>query len=222
MDVGVGSFVLSLGLVSVKAYANTKPARLAKETLRALGKASPIIVLGLIRVIMVKISGYPEHVTEYGVHWNFFFTLGCLPILGAIVAPLRKYFGWTVLALLVASAHQLCLSQLGLEAWILSPAREGLIGMNKEGLVSLPGYLAIYLFGLAIGEQVLRRGEVVSKQSQRVSETAEEHARTRAERRRADLAMELFGYAVAFWVLLGLYRSFDGQVSRRMVRPFSL
>jgi len=43
-----------------------------------------------------------EHLTEYGVHWNFFFTLGCLPVLGIAISPLREYIGWTPLALLLA------------------------------------------------------------------------------------------------------------------------
>jgi phosphatidylinositol glycan class W len=42
-----------------------------------------------------------EHVTEYGVHWNFFFTLGLLPVIGIAIAPLSQFIGWTPLALLI-------------------------------------------------------------------------------------------------------------------------
>jgi len=76
MDVGVGSFVFAAGLVSQEARKGTTGqksalAHVAKSTLECV----PLLVLGFARLVAVKSTDYHEHVSEYGVHWNFFFTL---------------------------------------------------------------------------------------------------------------------------------------------------
>ena len=87
MDIGVGSFVFSQGIVSaiplVKDPSHLKAPLLPKVTM-VLRKCSPLLLLGLFRTISVKGTEYPvsgdvlsvdlhthlvqEHVTEYGVH----------------------------------------------------------------------------------------------------------------------------------------------------------
>lgn len=233
MDVGVGSFVFSLGLVSSRAGSSQR-CNAFVQILVALKKAAPILILGLIRVLMVKGAEYPvsrwqhsryigqahskEHVTEYGVHWNFFFTLGLLPVVGIALKPLQRFIGWTPLALVIAMIQQFALTKLGLESWIMSPSRIGLIGMNKEGIVSLPGYLAIYALGLGIGQHILKNPfEGPTEEHAHVTTSKEEYRHMKVDKRRSECAMELFGYSVAWWVLLFALRMAEYQVSRRMV-----
>ncbi len=40
----------------------------------------PLLVIGAARTVSVKATDYQEHVSEYGVHWNFFFTLAAVKV----------------------------------------------------------------------------------------------------------------------------------------------
>lgn len=133
MDLGVGSFVFSHATVSIRKRPVRNVSRILRRTL-------PLWVLGLARVVMVKGTEYPEHVSEYGVHWNFFLTLGIvIPLLDGIqVGSSSLYMVWGVI---LAAAHEFLLCTTELSAWTLSELRDphNLVSLNKEGIVSLPG-----------------------------------------------------------------------------------
>ncbi|WVQ67073.1 uncharacterized protein L199_005266 [Kwoniella botswanensis] len=244
MDVGVGSFVFSLGLISLKSLTpssnnNGKPpnspgmklirkvnSTLFQELFKAFKKTLPTLILGFIRLIMVKGVEYPEHVTEYGVHWNFFFTIGLLPIFGVLVRPLRGWVRWSVLGIGISLIHQVILTKFSLQSFLLSPSRPGLLGQNKEGLSSLPGYISIYLLGLSIGEHIQRLSAPPPSLTG-VTENVDDHIKRHYDKRRTELILELFGYAVVYWMSLCGWLYFDlvgdGGVSRRFANtPYVL
>ena len=162
MDMGVGSFVFSAGLVAsrpvLKERAAGRAAPLATRLVRSLRHSLPLLALGVVRLLSVKGLDYAEHVTEYGVHWNFFFTLGFLPPFVALFqSALEVVPSYAGLAVLLGVLYQVVLESTDLKAYILAGPRTDLLPMNREGIFSFWGYLAIFLAGQDAGMYVLPR-----------------------------------------------------------------
>ena len=77
MDIGVGSFVFAAGLVALEARKGQE--FVAKNRVAYLFNSVrgsvPMLMLGFLRYFSLKGSGYHTHESEYGLHWNFFFTM---------------------------------------------------------------------------------------------------------------------------------------------------
>lgn len=106
MDLGVGAFVFSSGVVSGRTYANSagsvSQTALIPNFIRSLRASFTLLALGFIRLVATKGVNYQEHNSEYGLHWNFFFTLGFLPPFTAIAASLSNHIPFSVLGLFTA------------------------------------------------------------------------------------------------------------------------
>lgn len=168
MDLGVGSFVFSMGLVNCRnllkekfqsiSSNNNKLINYFKSILNSTKIAFPILTLGFIRLISVKSVEYHEHVTEYGYHWNFFFTLGFLPILNSILKPiLLKPISSILIIIFIIIFYEIILIKFGFLNFIVNESlpRDNLISQNKEGLFSFIGYLSIFLVGQYLGNLLL-------------------------------------------------------------------
>jgi phosphatidylinositol glycan class W len=103
MDVGAASFCFSAGLVSRLARKGHQATINRKQLLHTL----PLIVIGLLRTWTNKELEYQAHVSEYGVHWNFFFTMGVLAIVPPLV-PIGR--GTWMLPAVMLSLYQIALS----------------------------------------------------------------------------------------------------------------
>lgn len=163
MDMGVGSFVFSGGVVSARSILRSRASAqlpsLPRRLLVSARHSIPLFTLGFIRLYSVKGLDYAEHVTEYGVHWNFFFTLALLPpfveIFHALTAIIPSY---EVLSLIISTLYQVLLESTTLKQYILvSPRGPSLLSKNREGIFSFLGYLAIFLAGRATGLRVMSR-----------------------------------------------------------------
>lgn len=148
MDLGVGSFVVANSLVSRQAR------NIMSISLKSAMKATaPLLILGIIRILSTTGVDYQVHVGEYGVHWNFFFTLAAVSVLTHLINIHPNYCG--TFALLILIAYQICLI-LGLNEYLLSNSRgSDIISQNKEGLFSIFGYWGMYLSGVYFGYKLL-------------------------------------------------------------------
>lgn len=162
MDLGVGSFVFSAGVVSARPILKGRHAgRATTLSFRLYSSAKhslPLFALGLIRIYSVKGLELAEHVTEYGVHWNFYFTLAFLPPSIALIESLTAIMPWpALLSLLLGGIYQVFLETTSLKAFILTAPRNDLFSQNREGIFSYFGYLAIFLAGQDAGFFILPR-----------------------------------------------------------------
>ncbi|XP_045381528.1 phosphatidylinositol-glycan biosynthesis class W protein [Lemur catta] len=157
MDFGVGGFVFGTAMVclEIRRKDYIKGSRFYYFT-KSLYTVWPLIFLGIGRLVIIKSIGYQEHITEYGVHWNFFFTMivvRMITLLLLIIFPLNK--SWIV-ALSISILYQLALDFTPLKRLILygtdgSGTRVGLLNANREGVISSLGYVAIYMAGVQTG-----------------------------------------------------------------------
>lgn len=207
MDLGVGSFVFSAGVVSarpvLKGRLTGRATSLSSRLYSSAKHSLPLFALGFIRIYSVKSLEFAEHVTEYGIHWNFFFTLAFLPPSIALIESLTVIMpSPALLSLLLGGIYQLLLETTRLKAFILSAPRTDLFSQNREGIFSYFGYLAIFLAGQDVGFFILPR-----------------------EPNRNRLLLRLAGVSSTWILLFHLSTSFglDLRVSRRLANlPYIL
>ena len=152
MDIGGAFFVVSSGLTS-------RWARGLAPHMSLLSKQTVIIVgLGVARLAAVKFFDYQEVAEEYGVHWNFFFTLASVWVLSDIAHAFASCFVVKVwgdiveilvlitLACLPMKVHQELLNEGWLTEFIFNANREGgFFKQNREGVLSLPMYCLMFV-----------------------------------------------------------------------------
>lgn len=145
MDLGVGCFMFCNGIVSSKA----RRVKLAKN-------AVLLFLLGLIRLLVVYALKLDVNPNEYGLHWNFYFTIAAVMLLFLVVGSSARYLPGNILSgavlLIGYEIASPVISQI-----IFSPARTSLLMQNKEGLFSLIPFLGFYLVLNHLGRLLLER-----------------------------------------------------------------
>eukprot|EP01119_Soliformovum_irregulare_P017563 TRINITY_DN5242_c0_g1_i2.p1 TRINITY_DN5242_c0_g1~~TRINITY_DN5242_c0_g1_i2.p1 ORF type:complete len:293 (+),score=44.52 TRINITY_DN5242_c0_g1_i2:501-1379(+) len=154
MDIGVGSFLFAQALTSKQARGSSHKGSRMSTIMSTIKAVSPLLVIGFVRLASVKGTDYQEHVTEYGVHWNFFFTLAFVSLLVGIVNVSSDKL--SLAGLFIIFVYQLCLSKFGLAEYIIHHSRDNLFSQNREGILSIFGYAALFCVGAHLGNFILK------------------------------------------------------------------
>ena len=172
MDGGVGGFVLSAGLVAPHARAALSGGGVQARggggwsaTVRRAKRVLLLLVLGVARLLSTRAVNYQHHVSEYGAHWNFFFTLAAIQIMSLsipVATCISNGRSWISIPLCVgaclAITYQTLLTHGGLSAAVLSETRgPSFVEQNREGLSSTAGLLALFWIGVGMGQRIYRR-----------------------------------------------------------------
>lgn len=146
MDTGIGLFIGIMGMVS-------KPLRTFNDLRKMLIQVAPLIFLGILRTVIIRTIGYYQDEREYGRDLNAFITLGMTKLIAGLIS-IAVPFGvpFLVPAIIVVGLHEAILHS-GVGSYCLSEVvpRSSLFEANREGIVSITGFVSIYLVSLHIG-----------------------------------------------------------------------
>ncbi|CAE7217690.1 pigw [Symbiodinium natans] len=142
MDLGTGCIVVASAVSGSRRKGGVR-------VLGVLFKLWPVLLLGSVRAALLWGIDYHVQVSEYGVHWNFFFTIAAVALASSLL-DLRAGESPAAGALL-ATLYQLYLSTGGGADFILLAPRRGLFSANREGILGCAGYLSLHWLGSGIG-----------------------------------------------------------------------
>ncbi|KAF5395026.1 Phosphatidylinositol-glycan biosynthesis class W protein [Paragonimus heterotremus] len=166
MDTGTGFAVALSALAGTRAMLDLhKPANMGLMIYRSV---LPLFSLGVIRTCAVCLLRYHQSPTEYGLHWNFFFTIAFVRLFSIVITanPVSKQWlkkgthlkraSFLVCASLISLAcsayvdHAVGFNMISDRCWPSVESRSrSLFLANVEGLSSFPGYLTIYFLSSA-------------------------------------------------------------------------
>eukprot|EP00927_Polykrikos_kofoidii_P047771 TRINITY_DN42054_c0_g1_i1.p1 TRINITY_DN42054_c0_g1~~TRINITY_DN42054_c0_g1_i1.p1 ORF type:complete len:518 (-),score=31.18 TRINITY_DN42054_c0_g1_i1:262-1737(-) len=152
MDLGTGCIICTSAICS--RYARSVTGR--REPLSILKQICalwPVLVIGFARLFVLRGIDYHVPTSEYGVHWNFFFTVAAISIFASIAAfgPRMSIFAGATLLIV----YQVYLSAFGGAEYMFRAPRVDLLSANREGILSCAGYLGIYWLAVGLGSLTL-------------------------------------------------------------------
>ncbi|CAH8287341.1 unnamed protein product [Schistosoma rodhaini] len=177
MDVGTGLFIYASGISGSKVvwYMNLDRDHRKSVFHCILNTVIPCLLLGLLRTLFIQLSNYHQSITEYGIHWNFFYTVALIRAISLIMTTdnfissylitfsLKKqiqfYYIISGIFLIVSELLPIIICPKYFQTrWQFNPRTLHYINDNRskslwianfEGIISLFGYASIYFFILS-------------------------------------------------------------------------
>mmetsp|Transcript_71964 Transcript_71964/g.188604 ORF Transcript_71964/g.188604 Transcript_71964/m.188604 type:complete len:493 (-) Transcript_71964:166-1644(-) len=148
MDLGTGCVVCASAVCS-RAARGVAQGRRGSAVLKRLLALWPVLAIGVARFVLLWGIDYHVPTSEYGVHWNFFFTIAAVAVAStaADLGPAASAVAGTALLVL----YQVYLSLFGGAEYVLHAPRAGLFSANREGVLGCAGYLGIHWVSVALG-----------------------------------------------------------------------
>ncbi|KAK1940256.1 hypothetical protein X943_000779 [Babesia divergens] len=156
MDVGCGFMIIHSGCMT--SFSRSTSTEASSRTFFGIIKRNlGLFLLGIIRLLATTAVSYDVPVEEYGVHWNFFMSLG-MTKLGSFY-----FLVMTLLLLTVLPDRMLAAVPLG----IMIPlelviyyfdmvrqfpriARTNVLTANKEGIIAIPNSISMFFIGYLV------------------------------------------------------------------------
>lgn len=123
------------------------------EIIQTIKESGFLIVIGFVRVILVKELDYQEHATEYGIHWNFYTTVSIMALMLVFVRQ-SKYC--LVYAFAIMLGYEFVFKEYSLAKFVFNAPRTDFISGNREGICSLVGYFCLQLIGIGCGNFIYK------------------------------------------------------------------
>ncbi|CRH00980.1 GPI-anchored wall transfer protein 1, putative [Plasmodium relictum] len=153
MDVGIGNCIIS------SAYSFKKKKFESIRDHKKIIELKHIIlfVLGISRLIAIRLFNYKHNVTEYGVDWNFYLTLFSTFVISNIFfVILKKVKTVFIFSCISIFLFEIFIHYFNIRSYLLlQQNRTNIFSSNKEGLFNTIGSINLFLISFAIGQYVI-------------------------------------------------------------------
>ena len=154
MDIGTGALMFISGLTS-RHFIHQEKGALQRVWMNI--RAMPFLFLIAFAGVLTRwLANHPEVVTEYGVHWNFFWTVCFITMFSSFIQNFRHAL---INGMIMIVAYQIFL-YYGATDFVFYAPRTNFVSKNKEGFFGCLGYCCTYLLGMGLSAHIFKRDKI--------------------------------------------------------------